>query len=293
MLFKGKLAQFVSFWATFELPRLVVFHFFDPIIERLYLLKIRKMVDVEISSGDQLTTSELEKFFSANSLFFQKSMMVINAHFLDKDAIELIERNSANLNKYLILFSCKDIRPLNPFTVAVEAPTFSERRYLWSFFVQEVGPKVDQDTFNYLLEAVNDDVRSIFDTLALIKTNFTEELITLDKVKALVGPQKQDLFNLSRQLGLKNFKQFFALLIEANSLETFSFLMNFLSKLASAPKKVANKYQREIVGYARNWKKGEIAAFSNILEELIILSKENPTLLGLKLLELESAYLGA
>lgn len=288
----------------------LILNTFDPLCLKLvkdHLLRGASERTVHHKLASEVNKNWIEEEFQTLSLFgngdsfFIHSAQDLNAELLEMmTGLDLTERfvilsfenEGANWKK-LIKNNELDI-------LQVEPPRFWETNKLLDFVCQYLRLPLSYEAKNWILEALENDLGTFYNSCCLIKLNHPESReVSLQDVKELLTLEKLDQFAMASLYARKKFKDFFEklILLEGDFEKMrgfFMFMQSHLVKMADTSylnqKPRLTQYDKDLQSTSKLWKSHELSEEVSKFNNWEIMSKKKDQFLWH---ELKAAHLRA
>lgn len=263
------------------------------------LLKIYgKRDDFKVVFGEDLSLEWWEDNFLSLSLFGNsESYIILNAHFLKNDCIELLSREDLLLEgrKVFFLFEAegefyKKLSKIKNIHVnIIEEARHWEGRELLNFWCFQLSTPLSYEAKNTALNLLNHESLDFLNLLRIMQVNFSSEKeISERMLMEVITPTRFNKFELAELFSARKFKEFYHKVIELKlstkeTEELASFLQVHLIKLFDTSlihnKNYLTKYDKNLIAHSRLWSQDRLQNAVRYFEELVYRArKQDPFL---------------
>lgn len=272
------------------------FYAFDPLISKFFIDRVpRKILEdnrFHVHIGNEITPQWVEDNLMSLGLFGNNESYLIHfAEKLPKSVQELFLSNQILCdNRFVVLifndqneFAKKLQKSENIQSIEVSPPMFWENKELLEFFSSYLEVYLSYEASQLILESVEPGCSEYYNLLNQLKINYPSEKIDKDKLLQVIEKNKLDQFELAGLFSARKFNDFYQLLIDRMSENSFYslnyFLQSHLLKLLDPSylegKKKLSKYDRQILSDSQKWQKLNIERAISYFKKLEILHREN------------------
>ena len=252
------------------------FYCFDSYLQKILLNRMGAGARFSVLWGEELSFDWFrENIIQAGLFSSNKCYLVYNAERLDAGVRKIMMEQAGWSGRAMVLcFSKKDkfFDELTKFSqvkcLHIEPPRFWEGEKLLSFLCEQMRIPLDQKVKGYLLDAIPHNISDFVHTLKFLSLNAPERgELSIQEVEKLIDSKELNRFQLADLLSLKNFKEFYSILVEKKAdfntyRSLFAFMQTHLLKLGEPSyiekKARLSQYDRGILSYAKNWSTDEI-----------------------------------
>lgn len=289
---------------------LYVFNVFDPLIASIIRQKFPKDTFYEqklpVFNGKDLSLSWFEDNFQTLGLFGnQESYVITQAENLNNDCKEFLLNSDLILDgRYLFLFYDKTdtafkslIKKDHIQAFDIQAPAFWETDKLLEFLADEMKVQLSYEAKNQILSYVEHSCLDFYNLLTKLSVNYGVDSVSAKMLEEVLEKNRLDNFEMAKLFGHKKMKDFYSLIVELDPeyddlRSLFYFLQTHMIKVSDPSfiydKKKKTKYDDQVLGQSKLWKKDELKHVLNFLKNIEVQSKmKNPFVKE----ELKSAYL--
>lgn len=264
------------------------------------LLKIYgKRDDFKVMFGEDLSLEWWENNFLSLNLFGNnESYIVLNAHHLKNDCIELLSREDLLLEGRKIFFLFEEegdffkklSKIKNVHTSVIEEARHWEGRELLNFWCFQLNTPLSYEAKNMALNLLNHESLDFLNLLRIVQVNFSAEKEINEKMlMQVVTPTRFNKFELAELFSARKFKDFYYKVIElkldSEEIEDLaSFLLVHLIKLFDTSlihnKNYLNKYDKNLIAHSRLWSPEKLQNAVCYFENLVYRARRKDPFLG-------------
>ncbi len=279
MLFKGPL------WEFFQRPNLekllspgIYFIKMPDSYSEHFLVNFLKREGVRLRAlmGNELIEDWIEENWLTPSLFSsEEKALVLDCENISKRVWTFLEENFSHICEDSLYFFCRNwpsslnrsCENENIFFIETTSPMFWQSSEYIEWMAKNINFSLSSSCVEYLSQSLPMLPSVIYQKLNFLKLAAEEEILTLEKLKSLIFSEKFDRFQLALLFSQKKISLFWKQILNESPdkealREFFTFMQSHLFKLLnpeySQQKNKLSSYDKNIVKYAKDWKRSEL-----------------------------------